>query len=41
MTKTRIYLAASAALLCLGASAQAQQANMTFFVTSVGTGQRR
>ena len=38
MTKTRLYVAASAALLCLGAGAQAQQANMTFFVTSVGPG---
>jgi hypothetical protein len=38
MTKTRLYVAASAALLCLGAGAQAQQANMTFFVTSAGPG---
>jgi hypothetical protein len=39
MTRTtRFCLFASAALLCIGASArvQAQQANMTFFVTSVG-----
>jgi hypothetical protein len=38
MTKTRFYVAASAALLFLGAGAQAQQANMTFFVTSAGPG---
>jgi hypothetical protein len=38
MTKTRLYVAASAALLCLSAGAQAQQANMTFFVTSAGPG---
>ena len=38
MTKTRFYVTASAALLCLGAGAQAQQANMTFFVTSAGPG---
>jgi len=31
-------LFASAAVLALGAGAQAQQANMTFFVTSVGSG---
>ena len=37
-TSTRICLLASAALLALGLGAQAQQANMTFFVTSVGSG---
>src|SRR5262249_47985435 len=37
-TTTRICLLASAALLSLGLAAQAQQANMTFFVTSVGSG---
>ena len=36
-TTMRICLA-SAALLALGATAQAQQANMTFFVTSAGLG---
>jgi hypothetical protein len=35
---TRIFLLASAALLTLGLGAQAQQANMTFFVTSAGSG---
>jgi hypothetical protein len=34
----RRFLLASAALLTLGAGAQAQQATMTFFVTSVGSG---
>ena len=34
----RYCVLASAALLALGAGAQAQQANMTFFVTSVGSG---
>ena len=34
----RYCLLASAALLALGAAAQAQQANMTFFVTSAGSG---
>src|ERR1700690_2634811 len=34
----RCCLLASAALLALGAAAQAQQANMTFFVTSAGSG---
>ena len=37
-TSTRICLLASAALLALGLGAQAQQANMTFFVTSAGSG---
>lgn len=36
---TRTFLLASAALLTLGLGAQAQQANMTFFVTSAGSGQ--
>ena len=35
---TRTFLLASAALLTLGLGAQAQQANMTFFVTSAGPG---
>src|SRR6202163_3183402 len=34
----RYCLLASAALLALGVAAQAQQANMTFFVTSAGSG---
>jgi hypothetical protein len=34
----RLSILASAALLALGAAAQAQQANMSFFVTSVGAG---
>ena len=39
MIKTmRTCLFASAALLALGAGANAQQANMSFFVTSVGSG---
>jgi hypothetical protein len=39
MTKTRFYLAATAAFLVgVAGSAQAQQSNMTFFVTSVGSG---
>ena len=39
MIKTmRGCLLASAALLALGAAANAQQANMSFFVTSVGSG---
>ncbi len=37
-TTMRTVLFASAALLTLGAGAQAQQAGMTFFVTSVGSG---
>ena len=36
---TRTFLLASAPLLTLGLGAQAQQANMTFFVTSAGSGQ--
>jgi hypothetical protein len=36
--KMRDGLIASVALLALGAGAQAQQASMTFFVTSVGSG---
>ena len=35
---TRIFLLASAALLTFDLGAQAQQANMTFFVTSAGSG---
>ncbi len=37
-TTMRSVLFASAALLALGMGAQAQQASMTFFVTSVGSG---
>ncbi len=37
-TTIRACLFASAAVLALGAGAQAQRANMTFFVTSVGSG---
>jgi hypothetical protein len=35
---TRLLLLASATVLTLGVGAQAQQANMTFFVTSAGSG---
>jgi hypothetical protein len=39
MTRTmRYFLFASAAMLSLGVGVQAQQATMTFFVTSVGSG---
>jgi hypothetical protein len=38
MNKTRAILTASAVLLAAGLSAQAQQATMTFFVTSAGPG---
>ena len=34
----RAYLLASTVLLALGVPAQAQQANTTFFITSVGPG---
>ncbi len=37
-TTTRLCVLASTALFLIGASAQAQQAGMTFFVTSVGLG---
>src|SRR5205085_3985859 len=37
-TNIRTYLLAAAAILALGAGANAQQANMTFFVTSAGSG---
>jgi hypothetical protein len=38
MNKMRAILAASAVLLAVGASSQAQQATMTFFLTSAGPG---
>src|SRR5262245_3186741 len=38
MNKTRAILTASAVLLAAGLTAQAQQATMTFFVTSAGPG---
>src|SRR5262245_3859651 len=38
MNKTRAILTVSAVLLAAGMSAQAQQATMTFFVTSAGPG---
>ena len=37
-TNIRTCLLAAAAILALGAGANAQQANMTFFVTSAGSG---
>jgi hypothetical protein len=37
-TNLRLSILASAALLSLGCASQAQQANMSFFVTSVGSG---
>src|SRR6201982_4255075 len=38
MNKTRAILTASVVLLAAGLGAQAQQASMTFFVTSAGPG---